>query len=780
MNQGAARAIQADKGATLQRTQLRAHAGLSTGSDLLESIALLHAGAGNGAVTQLLGVGAPLPDHMRAEMGERFGVDFADVRVHDDVRAHASAVALGAEAYTHGSDIVFSSGRFAPDSLQGKQLLAHELAHVVQQRRGGAAPQPISEARGSPLEVDAGRAAQSAVSTDGPVTVAGACAPGIAREPVDTEQTQGQQSLESLASKGKPSDPVRAWRKWLQEVESMADLEPGWHSIEINGQLYKIHETPYQNILGNARAALGGQVGKLGSGATAVESEHGRIAEVNNKYQVIASELERRYGIQGPGDELNDSVLAARAYAHQAKLALDQKEFLTAFDYLEQGRAELQKGAQTLEAYRQELIEKTQEALDYILGKWGDLVLYFLGAIKGVGTQITDLADTAFWTANEIRNQYGGSTASLITTPGLMGLAVTHDVLKAAGVVDDKGRVSTTALLTGSVDAAIERSKKSLGSASDSYFTPDEQAEIIGALGAQVGMALVGAEEVQLILKGIGELGNVRTIVNVVRDKPDDWYNDTSLWSGVIGLALTLVGLQKSTAANKITVLILKNGWFASAIPPMTQFARDWENVAQLPEEELHKRLVADVNQIVQALFHPVVESLRAPQGGANPTETPPSSVSAKSAGESVVSADAGTQIPALAPLPDIQPGPPVCDAIQALSEKSSPRSLAPVPQAGPPATSPPPAVPGAPAMLAGPETTLIRPGPDAPVSMQEQRVAPPERRKVLSTEGRVRPFTAAISHTIHTGRVGGTLSRERLATVAPLRRTACPGRGGR
>jgi hypothetical protein len=76
--------------------------------------------------------GRPLAGPARASMEQRFGADFSAVRVHDDARAAESARAVDAHAYTVGSDIVFASGRYAPGTAAGDRLLAHELAHVVQ------------------------------------------------------------------------------------------------------------------------------------------------------------------------------------------------------------------------------------------------------------------------------------------------------------------------------------------------------------------------------------------------------------------------------------------------------------------------------------------------------------------------------------------------------------------------------------------------------------------------------------------------------------------------
>ena len=72
-----------------------------------------------------------------ASMERGFGFDFSRVRIHTDSKSAESAASVRARAYTLGSDIVFGAGRFAPETADGKHLLAHELAHVVQQARGG-------------------------------------------------------------------------------------------------------------------------------------------------------------------------------------------------------------------------------------------------------------------------------------------------------------------------------------------------------------------------------------------------------------------------------------------------------------------------------------------------------------------------------------------------------------------------------------------------------------------------------------------------------------------
>lgn len=67
-------------------------------------------------------------------MESRFGYDFGSVKIHNDSLAHQSSAEINALAYTHGNHVVFGAGKYQPNTKNGKQLLAHELAHVVQQR----------------------------------------------------------------------------------------------------------------------------------------------------------------------------------------------------------------------------------------------------------------------------------------------------------------------------------------------------------------------------------------------------------------------------------------------------------------------------------------------------------------------------------------------------------------------------------------------------------------------------------------------------------------------
>ena len=84
-------------------------------------------------IAGLRGGGAPLPDAARSYFEPRFGRDFSGVRVHTGTRADGLSKALNARAFTTGADIAFARGQYAPETMTGRRLVAHELAHVAQQ-----------------------------------------------------------------------------------------------------------------------------------------------------------------------------------------------------------------------------------------------------------------------------------------------------------------------------------------------------------------------------------------------------------------------------------------------------------------------------------------------------------------------------------------------------------------------------------------------------------------------------------------------------------------------
>jgi hypothetical protein len=82
---------------------------------------------------QTKGQGQPLPAKTQKEMARAFQYDFSHVTIHTGMEAVQMTRDIQAQAFTHGNDIYFNEGKYNPESSSGKQLLAHELTHVVQQ-----------------------------------------------------------------------------------------------------------------------------------------------------------------------------------------------------------------------------------------------------------------------------------------------------------------------------------------------------------------------------------------------------------------------------------------------------------------------------------------------------------------------------------------------------------------------------------------------------------------------------------------------------------------------
>lgn len=169
--------------------------------------------AGNSSVSSMLGDeveepspvrdvvassgGSPIESSTRGFMESRLGHDFGDVRIHTGTQADNSARSINAQAYTVGSDVVFRSGAYEPDTPAGQRVLAHELTHVVQQKSGPVAGEPAAGGirlsdPADPFEQAATQSAE-AVMAPSPVAAAEAGAASVQRaEPEEKEDETAQ------------------------------------------------------------------------------------------------------------------------------------------------------------------------------------------------------------------------------------------------------------------------------------------------------------------------------------------------------------------------------------------------------------------------------------------------------------------------------------------------------------------------------------------------------------------------------------------------------------
>jgi outer membrane protein OmpA-like peptidoglycan-associated protein len=157
--------------------------------------------------------GQPLDTATRAFMESRFRHDFSQVRVHADDKAAESARAVKAKAYTVGSQIVFDTGQFVPGTRAGKNLLAHELTHVLQQSHGltRSAPAGIGPANDE-YEQQADAVARAIVDVPGQPLANGFKA-----------QIPGTHQVVTKTDVPPPPPRVRLQRKSGDEEELLAD-----------------------------------------------------------------------------------------------------------------------------------------------------------------------------------------------------------------------------------------------------------------------------------------------------------------------------------------------------------------------------------------------------------------------------------------------------------------------------------------------------------------------------------------------------------------------------
>ena len=118
------------------------------------------------AIQQKRGGGHSLDSGVRRQMEGALGTDFSGVRVHTDAHSDGLNRSLSARAFTTGQDIFFRQGAYEPGSSSGRELIAHELTHVVQQdgdkvRRAMTVSQP-----GDPHEVEAEHTARAVMQLE--------------------------------------------------------------------------------------------------------------------------------------------------------------------------------------------------------------------------------------------------------------------------------------------------------------------------------------------------------------------------------------------------------------------------------------------------------------------------------------------------------------------------------------------------------------------------------------------------------------------------------------
>jgi hypothetical protein len=382
----------------------------------------LHRTAGNRAVSSLLephvdrtglpptvansiqAPGQPLDRDTREFMESRFGKDFGHVRLHTDAGAADSALSVNADAYTVGNHIVFGTGLYAPESPSGRLLLAHELAHVVQQSRGGSAPAPLP---GSGTEQSAQRAAWGIVHDTGfPVSVVGNSAPGIARQAKSLSSTVDPKTLSDddleretllvsqwLSQHAAVSDPqsdhmmnslkaleAEAHRRHAkpaaaapknpllppvqgddkqQLINVMAQIDQiapskvasGLYTVVVKGQSRDVTQQQVEEIRQRTRSLLKESIGAVTRKADNAIDRYQAQEEVDKDHWIVSSIVKTLGRIKDPGPFLMAKASQAKFLAIPALANADANQFTRAAQMLAEAETLAAQAQKMWEAY---------------------------------------------------------------------------------------------------------------------------------------------------------------------------------------------------------------------------------------------------------------------------------------------------------------------------------------------------------------------------------------------------------------------------------------------
>ena len=178
--------------------------------------------------------GRALPSGLKHELAGKLGASLDDVRVHDDAEAAGEVRARGAVAFARGSDVYFADGRYRPETREGKHLLAHELAHVVQAKgAGGAAVSGVSDA-GDPTVVSVAGASSARATEREAESVAQAITDGRAVPRVQAALRAEAHADEAAAQPAGPFHLTLATQSFTADLQSAQDLPNGQKRVTVS------------------------------------------------------------------------------------------------------------------------------------------------------------------------------------------------------------------------------------------------------------------------------------------------------------------------------------------------------------------------------------------------------------------------------------------------------------------------------------------------------------------------------------------------------------------
>jgi hypothetical protein len=225
------------------------------------------------------GGGSPLDEDVRSFMEPRFGNDFSSVRIHTGSNAVSMNKELHAQAFTHGSDVYFNEGKYNPGSNEGKQLLAHELTHVVQQMGAKQLQRkPLTKERSNKETL------QAKISPASGAAIQLKESPGSAQE--DPAFQAVVNKTKGVAEKQKAHPPAKA-----KSAEAQAAAQPPANEVESKAQDKQVQEMNQQQPgKFNAATFKGALMEKIAAITPNTLEEADKFKE-NNKIGSVKSEV---------------------------------------------------------------------------------------------------------------------------------------------------------------------------------------------------------------------------------------------------------------------------------------------------------------------------------------------------------------------------------------------------------------------------------------------------------------------------------------------------------
>lgn len=577
--------------------------------------------------------GQALDGQSRQYMESHFGHNFDSVRIHTDNRAAQSAQDIQANAYTVGQNVVFADNQFQPNTASGKQLLAHELSHVIQQNNApqnqnltidmqSAAEQDANQAANQVSQGNRGQVHSRSKSAIQRQEAAGESwyerrllSAKQAYQSVRTELADAGQAVKDVAVQGVAAVQEVTAQVQAQVVSAVTTLQDkGVQAYDAVQAKFEKAKQIAKDIKQNPKKALV-QVGKQVK-QVAGEKVMGALGSIKGILMEGASLLDIVYWLSMKLHEVRDT-----AVVYSLPYLLKQ-----------------------LRTSGADIPYKDQEVIDFYESFFG---------VKGEMKQLEK-----------------------------MGLAKRNPIT-------GKVEVNLAGALSEWSDKQAETIEASIGMQEDRgvVFTSYELGELQGSVGVQIALALVGVKEVEVVLKVLGAIGAVKGIFDSY-DKSiaqkTSLLTDENFWVALFNIVLSIIGLKEAKAMKKLVKIITSAGLVANLVPPVMQFYRDYKHPdPKLSADERDKVLARDFANIVKGakdiVFAILHSQMQKPQTGG---ETGKSATSGETAAPSKAPAESTSaphETPSTAEPPSPKSAPAVAEAPITTSASALPESLPPV-----------------------------------------------------------------------------------------------------